>query len=98
MVPAKDFQIAIALWENDIQIYEASSSEKISVTHGKFNLEEMCPEPLRKHLLLIGAEKLATYELMRAEIADWLADEFRRPVKQRAAALEQSGGDCDDTE
>ena len=58
----------------------------------------MCPEPLRKHLRPIGPETLVTYELMRAEIADWLADEFRRPVKQRAAALEQSGGDCDDTE
>ena len=42
----------------------------------------MCPERLRAHLRLVGPEKLPTYEAMRAEIADWLAEEFRKLMKE----------------
>ena len=71
VVPAKDLEMAISPWQNDIQIYETASSTKISVTH----LEEMCPEPLKKHLRGCSPEKLASYELMRAEISEWAAEE-----------------------
>ena len=56
----------------------------------KLNLEEMCPESLRKHLKLLGLEMLGSYEAMRAEIAEWVADEVRKPTRPHAAALEQS--------
>ena len=66
---------------------------------------EICLEPFKKHLKMLGSEKLATYEAMKCDIAQWVADEVRRPAKHRAAALEQSGscqdaagGACGDTE
>ena len=68
------------------------------MTQRKLNFAEMCPEPLRKQLRGCSPEKLASYELMRAEISEWVAEEFRRPAKPRAAALEQSEATCDDTE
>ena len=56
---------------------------------------EMCPELLKKHLKM-KLDKLTTYEAIKAEIADWVADEVRaRPTRLRAAALEQSGPGCD---
>ena len=57
----------------------------------KFNLEEMCPEALKKNLRFLGPGKLAAFEAMRAEIAERVAEEVRKLVKHRAAALEQSG-------
>ena len=59
---------------------------------------KMRPEPLRKHLRSIGPVKLASYELMRAKIPEWITDGIPRPARPRAAALEQSGGACGDTE
>ena len=49
----------------------------------------MCPVQLRAHVKHVGPEKLQTYEAIRAEIADWLAEESRKPTpaKHRAAAL-----------
>ena len=74
-------------------------------SHRKVALEKMCPERLRAHLRLVGPEKLPTYEAMRAEIADWLAEELRKLAKQRAAVLgpvaeasqelEATGGDAE---
>ena len=104
-VQAKDLEVAIASWESDVHTYEAASSEKIPDSQRRFNLLEMCPELLKKHLKMIGSEKLASYEAMKAEIAEWVADEVRRPTRHRAAALEQSGpyqdatgGACGDLE
>ena len=58
------------------------------MTQRKLDLEEMCRELVR----------VATYELMRAEISEWVAEELRLPARPRAAALEQSeviGGDAE---
>ena len=74
-----------------MQIYEAASSETIPASQRRLILLEMCPEQIKKHLKMVGSEKLATYQAMKAEIADWVADEVRRPTRPRAAALEQSG-------
>ena len=89
VTPLKDLEMAIAKWETDVHTYETAASTKVSVDQMKLNLEEMCPEALRKHLKLLGPEKLSTYEAMRAEIAEWVADEVRRPTKPRVAVLEQ---------
>ena len=88
-VPLKDLEMAIAMWETDVYTYETAASEKVPLAQRKLNLEEMCPESLRKHLKLLGPEKLSSYEAMRAEIAEWVADEVRKPTRPRAAALEQ---------
>ena len=88
-VPLKDLEMAIAMWETDVHTYETAASEKVPLAQRKLNLEEMCPESLRKHLKLLGPEKLSSYEAMRAEIAEWVADEVRKPTRPRAAALEQ---------
>ena len=82
--------MAIAMWDTDVHVYEAATSEKVPLALRKLNLEEMCPEPFQKHLKLLGLEKLVSYEAMRAEIAEWLADEVRKPTRPREAALEQS--------
>ena len=74
----------------DVQRWESVSGEKVSPSHRKLALEEMCPERFRAHLRLVGPEKLSTYEAIRAEIADWLADELRKSPKPRAAALGQA--------
>ena len=87
--PLKDLEMAIAMWETDVHTYETAASAKVSAEQKKLNLEEMCPEALRKHLRLLGPEKLSSYEAMRAEIAEWVADEVRKPTRPRAAALEQ---------
>ena len=63
-VAAKDLETAIALCETDIYTYESVSGDRIPMTQRKLNLEEMCPEPPRKHLRSIGPEKLASYELI----------------------------------
>ena len=89
-VPLKDLEMAIAMWETDVHVYEAATSDKVPLAQRKVNLEEMCPESRRKHLKLLGPEKLASYEAMRAEIAEWVANEVRKPMRPRAAALEQS--------
>ena len=86
-VLAKDLEVAIAHWEGDIQRWEAASGERMLPSQRKLCLEEMCPERLRAHLRLIGPDKLHTYEAMRAEIADWLAEDLRKPTRQRVAAL-----------
>ena len=49
-VAAKELETAIALWETDIHVYESVSGVWIPMTQRKLNLEELCPEPLRKHL------------------------------------------------
>ena len=49
-VAAKDLETAIALWETDIHTYESVSGDRIPMTQRKINLEEMCPELLRKQL------------------------------------------------
>ena len=48
-VQPKELEIAIAVLENDVHMYEAASSEKVTVPQRKFNLQEMCPEPFKKH-------------------------------------------------
>ena len=98
-VQIKDLEMAIATWEKDVWTFEAASSEKIPASQRRLNLLEMCPEQLKKHLKLLGPEKLTTYEAMKAEIADWVADEMRsRPSRPRAAALEQSRPGVDNIE
>ena len=98
-VQIKDLEMAIAAWEKDVWTYEAASSETIPASQRRLNLLEMCPEQLKKHLKMLGPEKLATYEAMKSEIADWVADEMRsRPSKPRAAALEQSRPGFDNVE
>ena len=77
-IAAKDLEVAIAQWETDIQRWENACGERVSPSHRNFALEEMCPERFRVHLRLVGLEKLPNYEAMRAEIADWLAEEFRK--------------------
>ena len=57
-VPAKDLEQAIASWENDIQLWEAAAQERVSLTHRKLALEEICPERFRTHLRTLGLEKL----------------------------------------
>ena len=95
MVQPKELEMAVATWEKDVQIYETASSETIPASQRRLNLLEMCPEQLKKHLKMVGSDKL-TYEAMKAEIADWVADEVRaRPTRPRAAALEQSGPGSD---
>ena len=89
-VAAKDLEVAIAQWETDIQRWESASGERVSPSHRKLALEEMCPERFRAHLRLVGTEKLSTYEAMRAEIADWIAEEFRKAPRPRATALGQA--------
>ena len=50
----------------------------------------MCPDLLKKHLKM-KFDKLTTYDAIKAEIADLVADEVRAKLpKPRAAALEQS--------
>ena len=89
-VQAKDLEMAIASWEKDVHTFETVSSEKIPDYQRRFNLMEMCPELLKKHLKM-KLDKLPTYEAIKAEIADWVADEVRAKLtKPRAAALEQS--------
>ena len=97
-VAAKELETAIALWETDIHVDESVSGDWIPMTQRKLNLEEMCPEPVRKRLRDSSPEKVATYELMRAEISEWVAEELRLPARPRAAALEQSEGTCGDAE
>ena len=87
-----------------MQIYETASSETIPASQRRLNLLEMCLEQLKKHLKMVGSDKL-TYEAMKAEIAECVADKVRRPTRQRAVALEQSGpcqdatgGACGDSE
>ena len=82
--------MAIASWERDLYTYETTSSEKIPESHRRLNLMEMCPELLKKHLKM-KLDKLPTYDAIKAEIADWVADEARaRVLRPRAAALEQA--------
>ena len=75
--------MAIAQWEADIQCWEGASGERVL----RGALEEMWPERFRIQMRMIGFEKLSTYEAMRAEIADWIAEEFRKAARQRAAIL-----------
>ena len=97
-VQAKDLEMAIASWERDVHTYETTASEKIPDSHRRFNLMEMCPELLKKHLKM-KLDKLLTYDAIKAEIADWVADEVRaRPPKPRAAALEQSAPTSDNVD
>ena len=87
--PLKDLEMAIAMWETDVHTYETAASVKVPVEQKKLNLEEMCPEAFKKYLKLLGPEKLSSYEAMRAEIAEWVADEVRKPTRPRAAVFEQ---------
>ena len=50
----------------------------------------MCPEKFRAHVKLVGTDKLPTYEAIRAEIADWLAEELRKAPRPRVAAIGQA--------
>ena len=86
-VPANELEVAIAQWELDVQRWESASGERLAPSHRKLALEEMCPEKFRAHLRLVGLYKLPTYEAIRAEIAHWLAEEFRKAPRPRAAAL-----------
>ena len=91
-VAAKDLEVAIDQRETDTQCWEIAFSESVSLAHRKLALEEMCPERLRAHLRLIGPEKLFTYEAVRSEIADWLAEELRKPARHRATKAVMPGG------
>ena len=71
---------------------EMVAKKRVSMTHRKVVLDEVCPERSRAHLRVLGPEKLPTYEAMRAEIWDWLVEELRKAPKQRAAALGQAAG------
>ena len=91
-VQAKDQEMAIAQWELDIQRWETAAKQRVSMTRRKLVLDEMCPERFRAHLRILVPKKLSAYEAMRAEIANWLAEEFRKAPKQGAAALGQAAG------
>ena len=84
---ATDLEVAMAQREVDFQRWESVSVEKVSPSHRRLALEEMCPERFRAHLRLVGPEKLSTYGAIRAEIADWLAEELRKAPRPHAAAL-----------
>ena len=60
-VQAKDLEMAIASWERDLYTYETTSSEKITDSHRRLNLMEMCPELLKKHFKM-KLDKLPTYD------------------------------------
>ena len=90
-VQAKDLEIAVAQWEGDVQRWEFASNERMQDSHRRLCLEDMCPERLKTHLKLVS-DKLPTYEAIRAEIADWLAEDLRKPARQRAAAIGPAAG------
>ena len=52
-VAAKDLEVAIAQCEVDIQRWESASGERVSPSHRKLALEEICPERFRAHLKLV---------------------------------------------
>ena len=73
-VPAKDMEIAVALKEKDVSLYEDASGELFLVENLKMGLTDMCPPALRQRIIDFGPERFGTYEAIRLEVYNWLAD------------------------
>ena len=91
-VAAKDLKQAIVSWDKDVRLWEMASLEgdRMILAHRKLALEEMCPDRPRAHPRIFGPETLQTYEAMRAEISEWLFDEFKKLTKPGARLCEGS--------
>ena len=50
VVPAKDFEATMAVWDADIARYERATGETLPPAHYRMSVEDMCPERLRNRL------------------------------------------------
>ena len=82
----KDLETQINLWEADVDLFEAATDEKFPDANRRMNLVDMCPDSLRK-TLKERDHRLDTYEGIKTEIADWIAD-LDRAKGGRVAALD----------
>ena len=65
MRPAKDLELAIALWEKEVSLYEDASGELFPFENRKMSLTDMCPLALRQRIKDFGPERVGTYEAIR---------------------------------
>ena len=77
MVSAKALEVAIALWEMDVQLYTDALRDEFAEANRRTFLERMCPEKFQDHLHAQGL-RFATCDDVRLEISDWLARENAR--------------------
>ena len=89
-VPAKDLEMTIIRWENDVRLFEeACAPEVVSEQNRRMFLENMCPDRLRDHLSAQGPLRFPTGDSLRTEISDWIQKELERSTRNpKAAALE----------
>ena len=75
-VPTKDLENSISNWEADIERFESATgeSEKLPEPNRRMSLIDMCTETLRKHLKALEHVKVISYEELKVEIADWIAE------------------------
>ena len=87
-VAAKNLESAIASWEIDVRNLQDATGEKFPERNRRLGLINMCPDRLREYLRAYGKDRFESYELIKREVVDWLADEVRRNKSSgRAAAL-----------
>lgn len=83
----KDVENQINLWEKDVELFTTATGEVFPEPNKKMNLVDMCPERLRS-ILKEREHRLPTYQDVKTEIADWLADQAHSSKTGRVSALE----------
>ena len=71
--------MAITLWEKEVLQFEEASNETFQPKLKVMLLTDMCPPALRQRIEDFGAERFGTYEAIRAEALNWLADNLHQP-------------------
>ena len=87
-VPAKDLELAVALWEKEVFLYEDASGELFLAENRKMSLTDMCPLGLRQRIKDFGPERFGTYEAIRVEVYNWLAENLHQSNGKLAAIAE----------
>ena len=85
----KEVERYIALWETDVDLFVSATKEHFPEENRKMLIVDMCPDALRKHLKE-RTNPTHSYEHIKIEISDWLADPDNKGKTGRVAALEQN--------
>ena len=73
-VLAKDLEVAIALLEKDVSLYQDASGKVFPVESKKMSVTDMCPPAVRQRIKDFGPKRFGTYEAIRVDVYNWLAD------------------------
>ena len=87
-VAAKDLELAISVWEKEVSQFEEASGNTMEPKMRTILLTDMCPLPLRQRIKDFGPERFSSYEAIRAEALNWLADNLHQPKGKLAVIID----------